>query len=429
MTTAPNNNNSPPPLTPRELATVDENLAAARLIVRNRTPYFLSAILAMVFVEDEHVLTIGTTRNLRVAYNPRYILEQDAETTAGLLVHEVLHVWHEHFNPARLASRDPERANRAQDRAINPSILEAGFKLPKGGCFPKDLGMRDGLTWEEYYEREPESPGGGGACASGQCGGCAGNPNPGEPGNDEAQERGEARSDVEVARVLRQVAEAVRDAAAKPAGNVPGAWARTAALTLKPPRIPWERKLAHAVRHAVAVRDGATTHRYDAPSRRQSGLGFGDGVPVLPRMREEVPDVLIGLDTSGSMGTVETETALNETTHILRALGVEARFGVCDAQMHGLKPVASAHEVLAMLKGGGGTDFRPFFAAATQARPRPSVVVFFTDGYGPAPAAAPPYPVVWVYVGPHVTRAARWGQHVRIPVREDEDVTTIEEGA
>lgn len=421
----------PAPPTPQDCALAEENLSAARLIIRARTPYFLPAILSMVFVEEPRVPTIGTTSRLRVAYNPAYIAKQDVEQTAGLLVHETLHVWHEHFDPVRAEGRDPARVNRAQDRAINPSVAEAGFKLPPDGCWPKDVGLKDGLAWEEYYEKDQDGDSKGG-CAAGSCGGCASNPGEDEPKDGDGPEASGAdagRTKAEVARIYKEVAEGIQDAVDKNQGRIPGAWKKHANATLKPARVRWEDRLAYAVRAAVAYRDGATTHRYDRPSRRQSGLGFGEGVPVLPRLREEVPDVLVGLDTSGSMGGEETSQALDEVQGILNAVGGDVRFGVCDAEMHGaFQPVASAREALSMLKGGGGTNFNPFFEAATAARPQPSVVIFLTDGGGPAPAAPPPYPVVWVYVGPYVARAAVWGQHVRVPFTEGEDVSVIEDG-
>jgi predicted metal-dependent peptidase len=62
-------------------------------------------------------------------------------------------------------------------------------------------------------------------------------------------------------------------------------------------------------------------------------------------------------------------------------------------------------EVVRHLKGGGGTDFVPVFEAAAHMRPRPEVLVFCTDGMGPAPAE-PPYPlrVIWLLVGPYKQR-------------------------
>lgn len=402
------------------LALAEENLAAGRLIVRNKCPYYVPALLSFVPHIVPGLGTIGSTKNFVLSYDPAFIASVSPEETAGLLVHEILHIWDAHFD--RLGDREPGRANRAMDRAINPSILEAGFKLPKGGCMPKDIGMPDNLVWEEYYDKTPPDEEGGGGAGTGHCGGCAGNPLPGEPDVDDKNAGG--RSEAEVARTFRQVAEGVRDAAAKSAGKMPGSWARRADDFLKPARIQWQDQLAYSTRNAMAYRDGATTHRYDFPSRRQSGLGYGPGVPILPRMRDEVPDVFVAIDTSGSMGEKELTDCLVETQGIMKATGADVRLCVIDAEVHGLAMVKSIAEAAAMLKGGGGTDFRPAFQAAMSARPRPSLIVFLTDGYGPAPEAEL-IPTIWVYVGSMVRKAAPWGVHIRVPTEDGND--TIED--
>jgi predicted metal-dependent peptidase len=165
----------------------------------------------------------------------------------------------------------------------------------------------------------------------------------------------------------------------------------------------------------VQWRSGAVDYRYDGPSRRQAGLGYGNGAPILPRLRRPVPRVAIALDTSGSMGGDELSAALNETQGILRAVGAEVTFLSCDAEVHALGQIHSVADALKLVKGGGGTDFRPVFAALEKKRERPDVLVFFTDGYGPAPARAPLWcSTVWVLVGRTVREPATWGTCIRV---------------
>ena len=64
---------------------------------------------------------------------------------------------------------------------------------------------------------------------------------------------------------------------------------------LAPPVVPWQAVFARAARKAVAFKRGADTRRYDAPSRRQAGLGYGPGCAVLPRLRGIVPSVAVTL--------------------------------------------------------------------------------------------------------------------------------------
>ena len=67
--------------------------------------------------------------------------------------------------------------------------------------------------------------------------------------------------------------------------------------------------------------------------------------------------------------------------------------------------------------GGGGTDFRPFFAAlGQQHNPHErSVCVYLTDGYGDFPAEPPELPVLWVVTpGGRALETFPFGEAVRL---------------
>ena len=46
--------------------------------------------------------------------------------------------------------------------------------------------------------------------------------------------------------------------------------------------------------------------------------------------------------------------------------------------------------------GGGGTSFTPVFEYIHDHLLTPNVLIYFTDGEGPAPENKPPYPVIWM---------------------------------
>jgi predicted metal-dependent peptidase len=229
------------------------------------------------------------------------------------------------------------------------------------------------------------------------------------------------RTPAEQRAIQRQVAEAVRAAAAKGRGDVPGGLVRWAEEFLKPPKVDWRTKLGEVCRTAVKYRAGATTYTYSRPCRRQAVYGFGPGRPILPDMVQPVPRVAIAVDTSGSMSPRELADAVCEADGILKAIGASATFIACDATVGALREVRTRREVLAALVGGGGTDFRPVFEAVEKLRPRPEVVVFATDGQGPAPARPPAgVKTVWLLVGRGAqkpwfpTGTQPWGEFVEI---------------
>ena len=101
------------------------------------------------------------------------------------------------------------------------------------------------------------------------------------------------------------------------------------------------------------------------------------------------PKVMAVVDTSGSM----TSSMLAAISAELGLMSNHCEVVVveCDTEIHRVYPYRPIESV----KGRGGTDFRPplepDFLKAQQA----DVVIYFTDGDGPAPDKQPAVPVVW----------------------------------
>jgi predicted metal-dependent peptidase len=125
--------------------------------------------------------------------------------------------------------------------------------------------------------------------------------------------------------------------------------------------------------------------------------------------------VAIAVDTSGSMGAAELTAALREANGVLSAIGADITYLACDADVHELIKVRDVKEMAKRLTGGGGTDFRPVFEALEKVRPIPEVLIFITDGCGPAPPAPPPRTrVIWLLVGPYQQAPCSWGTQISI---------------
>ncbi len=141
---------------------------------------------------------------------------------------------------------------------------------------------------------------------------------------------------------------------------------------------------------------------------------------MIPALRAPVPKVAVAIDTSGSMGAGELTSALREAAGVLAAVGAQVTLATCDAAVHGLQRVRSVADVRKQLKGGGGTDFCPVFAAMDKAPGgRPDVLIFITDGGGPAPAQAPHnMKVIWLLVGEHRCKPMSpwggWGEVIEV---------------
>jgi predicted metal-dependent peptidase len=222
-------------------------------------------------------------------------------------------------------------------------------------------------------------------------------------------------------RIARQVASAIKELATTGRGNVPAFLCRWAEELMKPSEVPWEQELAMVTRHACAWRENAADHRYDAPSRRQAGIGYGPGKPILPRLRMPMPDVHVIFDTSGSMGTDELSQGGVEVNAILRAVGANITLCTCDAAVTGITKVRTIKDALKSLKGGGGTDMRPAFDAIMKTRPRPQVIVCLTDLHIGDPGVQPQgVKVIWVGVGKYQGPDPAWGRTIRIKKNKEE---------
>ena len=262
------------------------------------------------------------------------------------------------------------------------------------------------------------------AVAEGWCGSCAGRAHPGETEARAAVKGGRSKSELDGIR--RQTAEAIREAEEKSCGTVPANWVRWSNEQLLPPKIDWRTKLARLCRNFVARRAGAVDMSYHKPSRRQAGLGYGNGCAVLPAYFSPIPRVAIMVDTSGSMSKEDLLRAVSESEGVMRAIGSDVSFFSLDAKVHTVSKVRNAQELAAKLVGGGGTDFAPGFEELNKLpmHERPKVVVFMTDGCGPAPAIAPVgVDTIWVLIGakcrmpwPHgdSTSPLSWGEFIEV---------------
>src|SRR5581483_1812220 len=121
------------------------------------------------------------------------------------------------------------------------------------------------------------------------------------------------------------------------------------------------------------------------------------------------PRILAAIDTSASLGLdslsqISMELARLSSSH-------EVVIVECDAK---IQRVYEYRDPIQCVQGRGGTDFRPVFGSDFLRTQRPDIVIYFTDGDGPAPPRRPAVPVIWC-----LTQAGRkpapWGDMIRMP--------------
>jgi predicted metal-dependent peptidase len=163
-------------------------------------------------------------------------------------------------------------------------------------------------------------------------------------------------------------------------------------------QLDWRRVLREAFPRRRAIR-----HDYLRPNRR-----FPHRVGEIPgrTRRPPKPQLLVGIDTSGSM----TGDTLDRVAREVGRLARYARLTIaeCDAAVHRVYPLGQS---LGPFTGGGDTEFAPVFDEARGAQFEG--IVYFTDGRGPLPDRGA-IPVLWAitHEDPFL---ADFGAIVRIP--------------
>jgi predicted metal-dependent peptidase len=432
-------------LTPRE------KLAASILRVceppKGLAPYFGVMLRGLVRRETEGLGTIGVTKDGIMLWDPAFVDKIDVAELAIVLMHEVMHIVLKHHeraehmgvvpDPSPEAHTKAALANMACDACINEE-LEKVAKVPMGGVLPEHLNQPAGLTFEERYRlleqqvkkqqkkqgghsedgkgesegKDQQKPGAG----KGWCGSAAGRPVPQEPAS-KGKNDDEARSPAEMERFRKATAEAVKEFEQKGRGTVPGSLSRWADSMLQPAKVPWREKLARVVRGAVAFKSGCSDYTWGKISRRQAGVGFGVGRPVIPALHAPVPKVAVLVDTSGSMQQSDLVAAASEVQGVLAAVGANVLVATVDAALQGIKECRSMTEALSLFKGGGGTVLIHGWNALLAKKPACDVIVVITDAGigGPGdgyPAIEPKAKVVWCIVGGAQQRPCPYGEVV-----------------
>ena len=105
---------------------------------------------------------------------------------------------------------------------------------------------------------------------------------------------------------------------------------------------------------------------------------------------------MIGVDTSGSIGTKELEQFAGEISAICEEVQPETIHVVyCDAAVQDVQEFGPSDPLELEPKGGGGTDFRPVFEWVDNKDITPACLIYLTDLDCSSYPDPPAYPVLW----------------------------------
>jgi predicted metal-dependent peptidase len=366
--------------------TLEQWLELQKVRLMARFPFFGILLSYLRLVPDSKV-EVAATDGVGVYYNPTFFGELMARgddlTAQGLLVHETLHPAFGHF--WREGNRDHVLWNAATDYVINLIIRDLGLKLPPGGCLDERY---RGLSEEEVFSRLPPreqivlpswildllEPALGGAGQSGATG-----------------------VPVDLAGTWRDRVTAAAQAA-KQRGVLPSGIARMIERLLNPTK-DWRAVLGEFV--------VPTSADYDWRRLDRRLLDLDVYLPTLSG--EEVDNLVVALDTSGSVDDGEMARMLAELRGILAAYDrVRVTVMACDAKVYEVFELDESSWLPQRMSGGGGTSTRPVFEKIRELDAQPYALIYLTDGYADYPEYPPEYPVLWVLTPDHQTPP--WGR-------------------
>lgn len=361
---------------------LEHQLSATVLRLRTRSAYFATMIL-FAPVEASTRVERAATNGMQVFVNPAYFATLDRREQERVLLHQVLHAALLH-GPRR-GTRDPQCWNTACDVVLN-GVMATIDGLGADPAIPRDPEL-EALSVEEIYEllqREPmrypyaaeldlldvE------ADRSGSEG----------RGGTESETQGTQRNAVLEAHWHNAQHQAELVSLMVAQGSLPTALRREF-QALNPEQLDWR---TYLWRYLVQ-----TPTDFIGFDRRFISRGL-----YLDALEGESLYVSVAVDTSGSIDERHINLFMQEVQGILRSYPhIRCDLYYADAAVHGPFEI-TADSTVPPPVGGGGTDFRPFFATLDRQLPPhvPSVAVYLTDGFGTFPPHPPHYPILWVVV-------------------------------
>lgn len=391
-----------------------ERLAAARTKLILDHPFLGALVLRLPLRPAGPWCRTTATDARALYYNPRWVDSLKPAQLQFALAHEALHCGLGHF--ARRGSRVQQRWDLACDFAINPLLLDEGLNPPPEAqvlalyrnmsaeeiypCIEDEL--EDSETLDDHaWDGDEGGQGGGNSEPDGapdDSGGGSDLDQGTSPGDPRPAPLAAAEREQLHQQWQRHLATAAQRA--RQAGKLPGALARLVDASLAP-QVSWRAALAHYL--AQTARDDYTWLR---PSRREGDV-------IWPSLRSRSGDIVVALDTSGSVSDDDIARFLAEINALKGTLPVRTTLLACDSALAADGPwIAEAWEALTLPRrfaGGGGSDFAPVFDWIERAGLRPDALVYFTDAEGHFPDRAPDYPVLWLVKG---RAPVPWGRRI-----------------
>lgn len=298
----------------------------------------------------------------------------------GLILHENLHIGlRHHLHGADMFKEDGEKANKAADYVVNDMITEISKKypelvqLPKGGLYDPQY---HNMSMREIYKLLKSKKGGGGGGGKPDKEGEKGSGSGGGEYEFDKHDFGKPMTQEEAKEMDGKIDRAIREGALL-AGRL-GIDLPRSVTDLLNPVIDWKKELADFVTSSCKGKDEYTWRKFN---RRLISNDI-----YLPTVENEtIGEVVVAIDTSGSIGQQQLNEFASELVSICDAVSPDAvRVLWWDTKVHGEQLFTDNYDQIgSMLKplGGGGTRVSSVAEYINKKKINAECVLVFTDGF------------------------------------------------
>ena len=298
----------------------------------------------------------------------------------GLILHENLHIGlRHHLHGADMFREDGDKANKAADYVVNDMITEISKKypelvqLPKGGLYDPQY---HNMSMREIYKLLKSKKGGGGGGGKPDKEGEKGSGSGGGEYEFDKHDFGKPMTQEEAKEMDGKIDRAIREGALL-AGRLGIDLPRSISDMLNPV-IDWKKELAEFVTSSCKGKDEYTWRKFN---RRLISNDI-----YLPTVENEtIGEVVVAIDTSGSIGQEQLNAFASELVSICEAVSPDAvRVLWWDTKVHGEQLFTDNYDQIgSMLKplGGGGTRVSSVAEYINKKKINAECVLVFTDGY------------------------------------------------
>jgi predicted metal-dependent peptidase len=370
----------------------EEKIKRARIQLQLKNPFFsyLSLFLKFKEIGKGEMLcdSMGVDLKGNVYYVKEFVDELEDEELIGVIAHEIGHLVF--LTQLREGGRDKTGWNFATDITINSLLSRNNFSLPKGVLIPSyndevKLGevtiekCSEKLSEEIYEELPKMEEDESNYYVEGEGSG---------KGKGEKQQvgkrfdehlKGEELTQSEKRELQKEWNDRVQEAVttARMKGDLPVGMERILGK-LHEEKINWKGVLNRFITQQIPY-----NYSYAKPSKKSISVG-----EYMPYIEKEKIDIVIGIDTSGSISEVDLTDFLSEIIGIARAYQerIDMTLIPCDCEIKETYQVRNGDiekiKNNVKMKGGGGTEFKPVIDWIKENKRDTKCLIYLTDGYG-----------------------------------------------